>query len=210
MADVMVPMIRILFILPLFICCLGLAEEPKAKTAVEMQEKATFAGGCFWCMQPPFDKLEGVIKTVVGYTGGKKANPTYREVASGQTKHAEAVEVYYDPRKIGYKKLLEVFWRNINPTDAGGQFVDRGKQYRSEIFFHDEKQKKLAEESRKLLDQSRRFKVPIVTAITKAGAFYVAEDYHQSYYKKNPLRYKYYRYGSGRDKFIEKFWGKSK
>ena len=165
---------------------------------------ATFAGGCFWCMEPPFEKLEGVSEVVSGYTGGEVENPTYEEVAAGRTGHAEAVRIHYDPEKTSYEELLEVFWRNIDPTDGGGQFVDRGSQYRSAIFYHDEEQKRLAEKSQ--LEESERFAEPIVTEILPAGPFYRAEDYHQDYYKKSPVRYKFYRWGSGRDQFLEEKW----
>lgn len=168
---------------------------------------ATFAGGCFWCMEPPFDKLDGVIETIVGYTGGHTENPTYEEVSSGTTGHAESIEVIYDPSKVTYEKLLEVFWRNIDPTDPGGQFVDRGSSYRSAIFYHNEEQKRLAEASKQRLQESGRFNKPIVTEIVPAGPFYRAEEYHQDYYKKNPIRYKFYRLGSGRDRFLRKAWG---
>jgi len=169
---------------------------------------ATFAGGCFWCMEPPFDNLEGVVATISGYTGGHKANPTYEEVTGGTTGHVEALQVLYDPAKIGYEQLLEVFWRNINPTDADGQFVDRGPQYRSAIFYHDSDQQRLAEASRARLAAAGRYRGAIVTPIVPAGPFYPAEEYHQDYYEKNPLRYKYYRYNSGRDRFLEEIWGK--
>jgi peptide-methionine (S)-S-oxide reductase len=172
-------------------------------------EKATFAGGCFWCMQPPFDRLEGVVSTKAGYTGGHKVNPTYEEVSAGGTGHAEAVEITFDPKKISYEKLLDVFWHNVDPTDATGQFCDRGDQYRSEIFYHDDEQKKLAEASKAALEKSKPFKEPIVTKIVAATAFYPAEDYHQEYYKKNPIRYKFYRYSCGRDKRLEQLWGKA-
>jgi len=171
-------------------------------------EKATLAGGCFWCMEPPFEKLDGVKDVVSGYTGGKEANPTYNQVGSGKTGHSESVEITFDPEVITYDEILEIFWRNINPTDKGGQFVDRGSQYRSAIFYHSEEQKKAAESARAALERSGTFKDPIVTEITKAGPFYIAEDYHQDYYKKNPIRYKYYRNGSGRDDFLDKAWGK--
>jgi peptide-methionine (S)-S-oxide reductase len=171
--------------------------------------KATFAGGCFWCMQPPFDKLDGVVSTTAGYTGGHTVNPTYHEVSAGGTGHAEAVQITYDPKKVSYEKLLDVFWHNVDPTDAGGQFCDRGDQYRSEIFYYDEEQKKLAEASKAALEKSKPFKEPIVTKIVAATAFYPAEDYHQEYYKKNPLRYKLYRYGCGRDKRLEQLWGQA-
>lgn len=169
---------------------------------------ATFAGGCFWCMEPPFDKLTGVVATISGYTGGHQANPTYEEVTAGTTGHVEALQVRYDPAKISYEQLLEVFWQNINPTDTDGQFVDRGPQYRSAIFYHDAEQQRLAEASRDRLAASGRFQGAIVTPILAAGPFFPAEDYHQDYYQKNPLRYKYYRYNSGRDQFLEKVWDK--
>ncbi len=168
--------------------------------------KATFAGGCFWCMEPPFDELEGVVSTTSGYTGGRVSNPSYEQVSSGGTGHLEAVEVAYDPSKISYEQLLEVFWRNVDPTDGGGQFCDRGEQYGTAIFFHDEGERRLAEESKKRLVESGRLKKPIVTPIRAASAFYAAEDYHQDYYKKNPLRYKFYRKGCGRDRVLEKLW----
>ncbi|MHB8708041.1 MAG: peptide-methionine (S)-S-oxide reductase MsrA [Desulfuromonadales bacterium] len=171
---------------------------------------ATFAGGCFWCMEPPFDKLDGVVATISGYTGGHKANPTYEEVSSGVTGHLEAIQVLYDPMKTSYAQLLEVFWRSINPTDPDGQFVDRGAQYRSAIFYHDAEQQSLAEKSRAQLAASGQFRQPIVTPILPAGPFYPAEEYHQDYYEKNPIRYKYYRYNSGRDQFLERVWGSGK
>ncbi|MDA2920052.1 peptide-methionine (S)-S-oxide reductase MsrA [Desulfobacterota bacterium AH_259_B03_O07] len=170
-------------------------------------ENATFAGGCFWCMQPPFDKLEGVISTTVGYTGGPEKSPTYKEVSYGKTGHAESIEVMYDPTQVSYEELLDVFWMNINPTDPDGQFVDRGKQYRTGIFYHDEEQKKLAEASKETLEKSGRYDKPIVTEIIPASEFYKAEEYHQKYYKKNPIGYKTYRNGSGRDQYIERIWG---
>ncbi|MBE9503828.1 MAG: peptide-methionine (R)-S-oxide reductase MsrB [Proteobacteria bacterium] len=171
-------------------------------------EVATFAGGCFWCMEPPFEKLEGVGNVVSGYTGGHKTDPAYEEVSAGTTGHTEAIQVFYDPHKISYQELLNVFWRQIDPTDGGGSFVDRGSQYRSGIFYHNEEQKREAELSKANLDESGRYSKPIVTEITKFEKFYNAEDYHQDYYNKNPIRYKYYRYGSGRDKYIEKVWEK--
>ena len=171
---------------------------------------ATFAGGCFWCVEADFEKVPGVVKVVSGYTGGQKENPTYEEVSSGTTGHVEAVQVYYDPSRITYEELLEVFWRHIDPTDAGGQFVDRGAQYRSAIFYHDEEQKRLAEKSKEMLNSSGKFTKPIGTEIVKFTRFHEAEGYHQDYYKKNPLRYSYYRHGSGRDPFLEKAWGGKK
>jgi peptide-methionine (S)-S-oxide reductase len=167
--------------------------------------KATFAGGCFWCMEPPYDKLDGVISTISGYTGGKKKNPTYEEVSAGNTGHAEAVQITYDPKKISYEKLLDVFWHNVDPLAANRQFCDVGSQYRTAIFYHDETQKRLAEESKKAI--AKRFKEAIVTEIVAASEFYPAEDYHQDYYIKNPLRYKYYRYSCGRDQRLEALWG---
>ena len=167
--------------------------------------KATFAGGCFWCMEPPYDELEGVISTISGYIGGTKKNPTYEQVSAGTTGHTEAVEVTYDPKKISYEKLLDVFWRNIDPLTANAQFCDSGSQYRSAVFYHDPTQKTLAEASKKRLQS--RFKQPIVTEIVRASEFYPAEDYHQDYYKKNPIRYKLYRYGCGRDKRLRELWG---
>ncbi len=169
--------------------------------------KATFAGGCFWCMEHPYDELDGVISTTSGYTGGHKENPTYKEVSAGGTGHTEAVEVVYDPAKISYAELLEVFWRNIDPTVKDRQFCDHGSQYRSAVFFHNEEQQGLAEASKQEL--SKRFET-IFTEIVPTSTFYMAEDYHQDYYKKNPLRYKYYRHGCGRDKRLEELWGKSK
>jgi len=179
------------------------ASDPSGATA-----KATFAGGCFWCMEPPFDKLEGVSATISGYTGGTKKNPTYEEVSSGTTGHAEAVQIIYDPNKITYEKLLEVFWHNVDPLTANAQFCDHGSQYRTGIFYYDENQKQLAEESKKIT--AKRFKDPIVTEITAATEFYPAEDYHQNYYIKNPLRYKFYRFNCGRDHRLEKLWGPAK
>lgn len=176
--------------------------------AEQKLEKAIFAGGCFWCMEPPFDKLDGVKATTSGYCGGTEKNPTYEHVSSGATGHTEALEVTYDPTKVSYEKLLDVFWMNHDPTDIQGQFVDRGKQYRPGIFYLNEQQKELAEKSKLKLEESKKFDKPIQTEIVKAGAFWPAEDYHQDYYKKNPVRYKFYRYGSGRDKFLEKIWGK--
>lgn len=178
-----------------------------AASAGATLEKATFAGGCFWCMEPPFEKLSGVVEVTSGYTGGDKANPTYEEVSAGKTGHLEAVEITYDPAKITYSRLLDVFWRQIDPTDGGGQFVDRGPQYRSAIFYHNDQQKTLAEKSKEAMSKSGRFGKPIVTEILKASTFYKAEEYHQDYYKKNPIRYKFYRFNSGRDTYLKKIWG---
>lgn len=167
---------------------------------------ATFAGGCFWCMEPPFEKLDGVISVVSGYAGGNATNAKYRKVASGQTDHLEVVQVTYDSDVISYATLLETFWRQIDPTDAGGSFVDRGKQYTSAIFYHNKQQHTQAEASKQALSASGLFKDPIVTTVRDLEMFYPAEDYHQDYYKVNPLRYKSYRFGSGRDQFIKKHW----
>ena len=168
---------------------------------------ATFAGGCFWCMEPPFDALDGVISTTSGYTGGHKKNPVYKEVSRGVTGHTEAVQVIYDPEKISYVDLLDVYWRNIDPTDGPGQFCDKGSQYRSEIFYHDEQQQQLAAMSKQALLELKPFAGDVATGISPAGRFYPAEDYHQDYYQKNPVRYKFYRYGCGRDKRLEALWG---
>ena len=184
------------------------AKKAAAPTKGNSYAVATFAGGCFWCMEPPFDKLDGVISTISGYTGGPEKKPNYKQVAGGKTGHAEAVKVTFDPAKVTYEKLLSVFWMNIDPTAKDRQFVDVGRQYRTAIFVHDATQKKLAEASKKELAASKRFKKPIVTEIVEAGPFYPAEEYHQDYYKKSPVRYKYYRFNSGRDAFIKKYWGK--
>jgi peptide-methionine (S)-S-oxide reductase len=170
--------------------------------------RATFAGGCFWCMEPPFDELDGVVSTTSGYTGGHKANPTYEQVSSGTTGHLESMQVLYDPAKVSYDKLLEVFWHNIDPLDGGGQFCDRGNQYTTAIFYHGEEQKRLAEASKERVE--KQLGKPVATVIRPAEEFYPAEDYHQDYYKKNPLRYKFYRLSCGRDHRLEELWGKQK
>jgi peptide-methionine (S)-S-oxide reductase len=179
------------------------AEPPGPGLAV-----ATFAAGCFWCVEPPYDKTEGVVSTTSGYTGGKVAGATYRQVGMGGTGHAEAVRVVYDPAKVGYDKLLEVYWKNVDPLDAKGQFCDKGEPYRPVIFVHDEEQRRLAEASKAALAASGRFKQPIVVAIEPASDFWIAEDYHQDYYLKNPAKYAYYRWGCGRDARLEELWGK--
>lgn len=166
-------------------------------------EEATFSGGCFWCMQPPFDSLRGVSSTTVGYTGGKEKNPTYDDVCLGKTEHLESVQIVFDPSVITYEKLLDVFWLNVDPTDGGGQFVDRGMHYRTAIFYHSEEQKKIAEESKNKLAESGRYPGPIVTEIRPAMEFYPAEDYHQNFYEKNPIGYASYKMGSGRERYIE-------
>jgi peptide-methionine (S)-S-oxide reductase len=170
---------------------------------------ATFAGGCFWCMEPPFDKLEGVISTTSGYSGGSLKDPSYKQVSRGGTGHAEAIQVIYDPEKVSYTELLDVFWHNIDPTRINGQFCDGGNQYRSEIFYHNAEQKQLADQSKAALVELKPFKKPVLTEVTQASIFYPAEDYHQDYYMKNPVRYKLYRYGCGRDMRLEELWGKN-
>ncbi len=170
-------------------------------------EKATFAGGCFWCMEHPFDELDGVVSTTSGYVGGFKKNPTYQQVSAGKTGHTEAVQVVFDPEKVSYKKLLEVYWRNTDPTTANRQFCDVGSQYRAGIFYADEAQKKLAEASKEQLQNNKPFEQKIVTEISPVGMFWAAESYHQDYYLKNPLRYRFYRYNCGRDKRLQQLWG---
>ena len=188
----------------LFVAALAL---PAAAPAQAATEKATFAGGCFWCMEPPYDAIPGVISTTSGYIGGRTANPTYEQVSSGSTGHAEAIQVVYDPAKVSYEKLLEVFWVNIDPTVRDRQFCDSGTQYRTGIFYHSEAQRKAAEASKAALEKTKPFKAPIVTPIEMAGTFYPAEDYHQDYYLKNPVRYKFYRNGCGRDARLRELWG---
>jgi len=166
--------------------------------------KATFAGGCFWCMVHPFDSLSGVVSVTSGYAGGEVKNPTYEQVSAGGTGHRESVQIVYDPRRISYAKLLDVFWHNVDPTDNAGQFCDKGSQYRSAIFYYDETQKRLAEESKQAMQ--RRFK-QVYTDVLPAGDFYAAEDYHQNYYKKNPIRYQFYRFNCGRDQRLAQVWG---
>jgi peptide-methionine (S)-S-oxide reductase len=178
-----------------------------AQTSSVKTETAIFAGGCFWCLEPPFDQLKGVISTTSGYTAGQMANPTYQQVSSGQTGHTEAVQVVYDPAQVSYEKLLEVFWRNHDPLTANAQFCDVGSQYRAGIYPLNESQRKAAEQSRKAIEQSARFSKPVVTEIKNGGAFYPAEDYHQDYYIKNPIKYKYYRSRCGRDDRLQELWG---
>jgi peptide-methionine (S)-S-oxide reductase len=180
---------------------------PLAAPAQAATEKATFAGGCFWCMEPPYDAIPGVISTTSGYIGGRTANPTYEQVSAGTTGHTEAVQVVYDPAKVTYERLLEVFWVNIDPTVRDRQFCDAGTQYRTGIFYHSEAQRKAASASKEALEKSKPFRAPIVTPVEMAGTFYPAEDYHQDYYKKNPVRYKFYRNGCGRDARLRELWG---
>jgi peptide-methionine (S)-S-oxide reductase len=177
------------------------ASDPGRKIAI-------FAGGCFWCMEHPFDEIGGVISVTSGYTGGTKQNPTYEEVSSGTTGHAESVQVVYDPAKVSYQKLVDVFWHNIDPLTANAQFCDHGTQYRSAIFYLDDEQKRIAEASKDALAKSGRFDKPIVTQIVAATTFWPAEGYHQHYYKTHPIQYKFYRYNCGRDQRLEQLWGK--
>jgi peptide-methionine (S)-S-oxide reductase len=181
---------------------LALAALSPAKAA-----EAIFAGGCFWCMEPPFDKTEGVISTTSGYSGGDKPNPTYHDVSSGTTGHYEVVRVEYDPAKVSYRKLLDVLWHNIDPFNSRGQFCDQGPQYRAVIFYQNDEEKRLAEASKAELEASKRFQEPIVTQILPAKAFYPAEDYHQDFYLKNPLKYKFYRFNCRRDARLDEVWG---
>jgi peptide-methionine (S)-S-oxide reductase len=176
-------------------------------TAATNLGKATFAGGCFWCMEHPFDELPGVVSVTSGYTGGHKKNPTYEEVSAGGTGHAESVQIVYDPAKVAYEKLLSVFWHNIDPTTKDRQFCDAGHQYRSVIFYHTEEQHQLALQSKSHLEKIKTFREPVVTEIVQAAEFYPAEEYHQHYYKKNPIRYKFYRFNCGRDKRLKELWG---
>ncbi len=181
------------------------AQAPKPATA-----KATFAGGCFWCVEEAYDKVPGVISTLSGYMGGQTKNPTYEQVSAGRTGHAEVVQIEYDPAKVSYETLLEVFWRNIDPIQKDGQFCDHGSQYRSAVFYHDEQQRMLAEASKAALVKSKPFKGEIVTEITKASEFYAAEGYHQDYHLKNPVRYKFYKTGCGREARLKELWGKTR
>jgi len=185
----------------------AMAKDDGNTAAVQGTEKATFAGGCFWCMEAPFDKLPGVISVTSGYTGGHLKDPSYEQVSAGGTGHAESVQIVYDPRKISYEELLDVFWHNIDPTVIDSQFCEVGNQYRSAIFYHTDAQKMLAEQSKTALQKTKPFKEDIVTEITRATEFYPAEEYHQHYYKKNPLRYKFYRSRCGRDNRLKELWG---
>ena len=197
--------VKVLLLL-LFISCAAIES---VEVMNDKYEKAYFGGGCFWCMEPPFEDLEGVIEATSGYMGGSVENPTYEEVTTGETGHAEVVEILFDPEIITYEELLEVFWRNIDPTALNYQFADVGSQYRTEIFTVGDKQKKLAEESKIKLEESGKFDKPIVTAITEAPTFYIAEEYHQDFYKKQSVRYQLYAKASGRKGFLEETWGDS-
>ncbi len=183
---------------------------PLAQVVRGEQQVATFAGGCFWCVEAPFEKIDGVSEVISGYTGGQLDKPTYRQVSSGGTGHTEAVQIHFDPRRVSYDDLLQIFWRQINPTDGGGQFVDRGDQYRTEIFYHDPQQKETAEKSKAALSVTGRHDKPIVTPITAFTRFFPAEEYHQDYYKKKPMAYKRYRAGSGRDRYLNQVWGEDR
>jgi peptide-methionine (S)-S-oxide reductase len=189
----------------------GGADKPSADQAPAGRQlaKATFAGGCFWCVESDFDKVEGVVSTTSGYTGGQKKNPSYEEVSAGGTGHAESVQVVFDPAKVSYAKLLEVYWHSVDPLTPNQQFCDHGNQYRTAIFYHDAEQKRLAEESKARVQQELQAKLhqPVVTQIVAASTFYPAEEYHQDYYKKNPIRYKFYRTSCGRDNRLEEIWG---
>jgi peptide-methionine (S)-S-oxide reductase len=173
------------------------------------QARAVFAGGCFWCMEEVFEKVEGVVSVTSGYMGGQKTNPTYEEVSAGGTGYAESVEVVYDPAKVSYQKLLDYFWKNVDPITSNAQFCDHGTQYRAAIFYGNDEEKRQAETSQQAVEQSKRFKEPIVTQIVTASKFYPAEDYHQDFYKKNPAKYKFYKFTCGRAQRLEMLWGKS-
>ncbi len=194
-------------LIKVFFCFSLLFAMPYAVSSASSYDKAIFAGGCFWCMTEPFEKLPGVFRVVSGYTGGTGIDPTYDDYA--EKGHVEAVEVTYDPALVTYDELLNVYWRQINPTDSGGQFCDRGPQYRPVIFYFNDKQKELAEKSEEKLGKSGRYDKPLTVEITRASAFYAAEEYHQDYYRKHPLKYKYYRFNCGRDQYLEKIWGKA-
>ena len=198
---------KIPLLLAVFTACLLSAVQAQEKPSTAGGQRAYFAGGCFWCMQYAFDKVPGVSKTVVGYSGGSVAAPEYEEVSTGSTGHAEAVEVQYDPAKVTYAQLLDVFWKNIDPTQENRQFADRGTQYRTAVFYRDDAEKQAAEASKDALGKTGKYSKPIVTEITKAGAFYPAEEYHQGYYRKNPERFQRYEVGSGRAGYIKKMWG---
>lgn len=197
----------LILLLLLWAATAAMAGTNSAGPAGQKLEKATFAGGCFWCMESPFDKLGGVVSVTVGYTGGTVKNPSYEQVSAGGTGHAEAVQIVYDPARISYAKLLDVYWHNIDPTAKDRQFCDVGRQYRSAIFFHDAGQQRLALQSRETLARNKPFPGNVVTEIVPAGEFYRAEEYHQHYYQKNPIRYKYYRSGCGRDRRLQELWG---
>jgi len=204
------PLLAAVLLLASVTACARPAQEPAATTAPAAkpaQARAIFGGGCFWCMEPPFDELPGVISTTSGYTGGLTSNPTYEQVSAGGTGHVEVVQVVYDPSRVSYAQLLEVFWRNIDPVAVNRQFCDVGEHYRSAIFALDDEQMRLAQASKRAWEQSGRFDRPIATEVIKASPFYAAEDYHQDYYRKNPVRYKFYRFNCGRDQRLRDVWG---
>ena len=200
---------RILLACALFMALLAHQARTADSAGDSRRETATLAGGCFWCLEEALDKVDGVLSTTSGYTGGQKASPTYEEVSAGGTGHTESVQVMYDPQKVSYATLLDVFWHNIDTTIPDQQFCDKGHQYRSAIFYHDDNQKRLAEESKQRVDKSKPFKEAIVTEITPASEFYPAEEYHQNFYQKNPIRYKFYKYNCGRAQRLEALWGKT-
>ena len=188
---------------------MGIPHGSHADESVSQQAKATFAGGCFWCMEEAFEKVEGVVSAVSGYIGGQVENPTYEQVSAGGTGHTESIEITYDPSKVTYQQLLDIFWKNIDPTTPNAQFCDHGNQYRSAIFYHDAKQQQEVEESLQQVNATKSFSQPIVTEVVPATEFYIAEDYHQDYYSKNPLKYKYYKWSCGRAQRLEQLWGES-
>jgi peptide-methionine (S)-S-oxide reductase len=194
------PAILVLLVVGMLVPATGLADERNRATAL-------FAGGCFWCMEEAFDKVDGVVETTSGYIGGTVPNPTYEQVSSGRTGHTQVVRITYDPNVVSYPELLDVFWRNHDPLTPNRQFCDHGSQYRAAIFYHDEEQKKVAEETKRMIEASGRFEQPIVTEIVPADAFYEAEEYHQGYYVKNPLQYTFYRWNCGRDQRLKELWG---
>ncbi|NOY71825.1 MAG: peptide-methionine (S)-S-oxide reductase MsrA [Gammaproteobacteria bacterium] len=200
--------LKALFPLTLLLLLVTMPSKSQQITTQTSDQAALFAGGCFWCIEADFDKVTGVTKTVSGYIGGHVKNPSYKQVSAGNTGHTEAVQVHFDPNKVSYEQLLEIFWRNIDPTVKNKQFCDNGNQYRAEIFYQNPEQKKWAEQSQTRLNQTKPFNGAIVTEITAASVFYVAEDYHQDFHTKNPLRYKFYRYNCGRDKRLQQLWGK--
>ena len=197
--------LRTILALAATVCALAWWQSGLTGAQERALERATFGGGCFWCMEPPFDKLKGVVSTTSGYTGGHVKNPTYEQVSSGRSGHVEVVQVVFDPAVVSYDTLLEVFWTNVDPLDAGGQFCDRGEQYRTVIYYHSDAQKRKAESSKRKVQQL--LSKPIVTPIEPAPTFYPAEDYHQDYYQKNPVRYNFYRWNCGRDNRLEEVWG---
>ncbi|GKS65502.1 peptide methionine sulfoxide reductase MsrA [Nitrospira sp.] len=199
----------ILFTIVILILVPFASMSSNAALGANTKAKAYFAGGCFWCMEEAFESVDGVLWVFSGYMGGNVANPTYEQVSAGRTGHAEAVEVTYDPMKVSYQQLLEAFWRNVDPLTPNAQFCDHGSQYRSAVFYATDEEKRLAEASKAAIEQTKQFPTPIVTELVPASTFYQAEDYHQDYYKKNPFRYKYYKYNCGRAKRLEALWGKS-